>query len=311
MSFLDVLPPAGPVRRYRAHGLTIEVDRPAPRLMPAPDDAASLPLRIEFGEVPVGLRDPETSGPEFQAKVGQYLHRHPGHWAVLVEHGNRARFDALGPLGEDHLWYAAVTNAAAGAGYQRGLYPIHGSCVLQGGGAVAFVGPSGSGKTTTVAGLVRHGLELLCDDLCLARPADGEYVVGRAAPELRLIRDSVEALGWDIGEAIGFQPSRDKFAFARIPASCEEAPLAAIVEVAFDSGSPRLERLTGTRPLQVLVGALRLHMRLHLVPASQRAAAFALVSQMARAIPVYRFTRPRNYGAFDAGLAILIEHFGD
>ena len=41
-----------------------------------------------------------------------------------------------------------------------------------------------------------------------------------------------------------------------------------------------------------------------------RGPAFERVTAMARVIPVYRFTRPRDYAAFDEGAALLMKEFG-
>lgn len=306
-------PPGSPGGRhlYRAYGIALETDRPIPRLMPATGSEATLPVTLEFGPVPDRLDAVEMEDEFFQANASAYLYRQPDAWALLVEDGRRAVFEATSAFSEQIFWYVAVTNAAAVAGYQRGMFPLHGSGVLFPSGMVAFTGPSGAGKTTLTAGLVLRGNPLFADDLCLIGQEGSGFCVGRGAPEIRLLRDAAEALGWDQATSFGHQPQRDKFAFVRDQAPVSQAPLRAIVELAFADGPPRLQRLEGVAPFSALVAGIRLRMGLHLFPPSRRAQAFELVSRMARDIPVYRFTRPRSYQAFSAGADLLVEAFGD
>lgn len=295
---------------YRAYGMTLSLDRPVPRLSPASLSSQDEPVTIEFGTVPVQLDGAESADEFFQATASAYRYHQPGQWTILVKDGRWALFEAMRPLGEEFYWYTAVTNSAAIAGYQRGMFPLHGSGVLFPSGMVAFTGQSGAGKTTLTAGLVQRGFPLFADDLCLIRSGPSGYRTGRGAPEIRLLRDAAEALGWDQGESIGHQRARDKFAFVREKAPVDDAPMRAIVELAFDDGPARLERLSGIDSFTALVGAIRLRMGLPAFPASQRADAFELVTRLTRQIPVYRFTRPRSYSAFAQGLDILTEHLG-
>ncbi|QAY78470.1 HPr kinase/phosphorylase [Sphingosinicella sp. BN140058] len=304
------LPAATATHLYRAYGMTIAVERPVPRLTRLPSRGGDEPIVIEFGTVPQALPNAETYDDYFQATTSEYLFRQPEKWGVLVRDGRWARFEAMTELSDELFWYLAVTNAVGVAGYQRGLFPVHGSGVMFPSGMVAFVGPSGAGKTSLTAGMVLRGHPLFADDLCLIRPEGGTYVTGKGAPELRLLRDAADALGWDRERSIGHQPTRDKFAFVQDDSGIDEAPVRAVVELAFEDGPPRLERLGGVAPFAVLVAAIRLRMGLHLFPRALRPAAFDLVSRMAREIPVYRFTRPRDYGAFAAGADLLSAEFG-
>ncbi|WP_294058257.1 hypothetical protein [Sphingomonas sp.] len=290
--------------------MTLAVDRPAPRLSPLPSPGRDEPISLAFGAVPLALDRPEVQDEYFQATARSYLFRQPKQWAVLVEDGREALFEGGPALSEEQFWYSAVTNAAGVAGYQRGMFPLHGSGVLFPAGMVAFTGRSGAGKTTLTAGLVQRDYPLFADDLCLIRPERGTYLTGRGAPEIRLLRDAAEALGWDHDDSFGHQPARDKFAFVREQSPIDDAPMLAIVELDFADGPPRLERLEGVAPFTALVAGIRLRMGLPSFPRAQRGPAFALVTRMARDIPVYRFTRPRRYEAFAAGLDLLVGAFG-
>ena len=51
--------------------------------------------------------------------------------------------------------------------HQRGLLPLHASCVALGSHAIAISGPSASGKSALAAALVCRGATMLADDLCV------------------------------------------------------------------------------------------------------------------------------------------------
>lgn len=78
----------------------------------------------------------------------------------------------------------------------RGLLPLHGSAVVIGGKAYAFVGDSGAGKSTLAAALVGMGHRLVSDDVvAVAASEDGPPVVLPAYPQQKLWRESLDGLG--------------------------------------------------------------------------------------------------------------------
>jgi hypothetical protein len=79
--------------------------------------------------------------------------------------------------------------------YQRGLFPLHGSCVLLGNAAVIFSGNSGAGKSTLAAALTNAGHTLLSDDVCaLERTPEGRWNIRPAFPRVKLLPDALEHL---------------------------------------------------------------------------------------------------------------------
>jgi hypothetical protein len=77
---------------------------------------------------------------------------------------------------------------------QRGLLPLHASAVELDGAAVAFCGPSGAGKSTLALHLVKRGHRLLCDDICAIDMASGEPRLWPGLINLKLWRESLEAV---------------------------------------------------------------------------------------------------------------------
>jgi hypothetical protein len=79
--------------------------------------------------------------------------------------------------------------------HQRGLFPLHASCVRIGGGAVAFAGRTGTGKSTLAAALARRGHGLIADDVSAIEPAaSGPPQARPSFPRLRLWDEAMRAL---------------------------------------------------------------------------------------------------------------------
>jgi HPr Serine kinase C-terminal domain len=82
--------------------------------------------------------------------------------------------------------------------HQRGLFPLHASCVAIGGKAAALCGQSGAGKSTTALCLTLRGHRLIADDVCVI-DVNGTGVprVLPAFPRLKLWQDTLAALDID------------------------------------------------------------------------------------------------------------------
>lgn len=96
--------------------------------------------------------------------------------------------------------------------HQRGLLPLHASCVRIADGAVAVAGCSGAGKSTLAAGLVRLGHELLTDDITVVDPdgANGPVVLP-TYPRLKLWRHTLEHMGRSVTGLAATRLRLDKY----------------------------------------------------------------------------------------------------
>lgn len=79
--------------------------------------------------------------------------------------------------------------------HQRGLFPLHASCVAIVGKAAAFCGSTGAGKSTTAMHLTLRGHRLIADDVCVidVHAAGGPKVLP-AFPRLKLTLEALAAL---------------------------------------------------------------------------------------------------------------------
>lgn len=82
--------------------------------------------------------------------------------------------------------------------HQRGVLPLRGSCVHRGGDGVVLCGPPGIGKSTLAAALLKHGYEIVSDDVVVVDAATAhDETVPRVLPtvaRLKLWRESLRAL---------------------------------------------------------------------------------------------------------------------
>jgi len=144
--------------------------------------------------------------------------------------------------------------------HKRRLLPIHASCVQIGDRAIAFAGPSAAGKSVLAAAFMQASFPLLADDLIAVDPyADGGPVVWPTFPQLRLWRDSLDALGFAAGNHRRCRPALDKYEVPFAPNSLiRPLRLAAIYHLRCDrmAESASIQPLRGSRGLQAAAGVI-------------------------------------------------------
>jgi hypothetical protein len=109
--------------------------------------------------------------------------------------------------------------------HQRGLFPLHASCVRFAGHAVALTGRPGAGKSTLAGALVQRGHGLVSDDVCaIDVAASGGPMVLPSFPRLKLWEDAMERLGI-AADGVPRAPSdRPKFHFCQ-PGPFDPSPV--------------------------------------------------------------------------------------
>jgi hypothetical protein len=197
---------------------------------------------------------------------------------------------------------AYLTNFAVSAALvQLGEEPLHSTVVNIGGRAIGLLGTSGSGKSTLASYLIDRGGKLLTDDMLRVTMAGGEAIAHPGPYRLKLSKEAAnrylpnavgparwsplgEKLIYELGDPNMARPARRLSALYRL-----DAPM---------SGSDRgvaLEQLTGLELFKT-ISASTMNSRLH-TPA-RLARQFRFAERMARVLPVYRLTYPRNFEVF-------------
>ena len=201
-----------------------------------------------------------------------------------------------------------LTGAVLGAIlHQRGLFPLHASCVSLNGHGIALAGPSGAGKSTLVAALVRQGATFVSDDLCVLEQTDnGSPRVWPSAARAKLDQASLAALDHSGHELDSAGGNRGKYLVPiRITgAGPGPVPLHHLYLIRDSEDPARTERVEGLDAVAALVdetyflrwaGALGL--------AEQ---CFAQAAGVARNLRIDRLLRPRGFQHLDGIVQLIV-----
>lgn len=264
-------------------------------------------LRIDIGPVPPRLDDAEDLSPLLQVN--------PDHQARLEIEGvatywlhstDRIVIDPHIAVDSPDVRTFLFGTVLGLLCHRRGLFPLHASCVVVDGKAIAISGPSGAGKSTLAAALVRRGHRLVADDICaIDTTVPGRPVVRPAFPRVKLWQDSLDAIDID---AAGLEANRlgqmkynlrfsDASHFQAEPVPLDSlyllSPLAAPI-----AGRAAIERLGLTHAAGgVHEQIYRLRIALHWGRAAEL---FSAVGRIIGAVPVHRLTRGPDLASLDA-----------
>lgn len=243
---------------YLLCGWRLRSDVDLPELLPWTGDDRTPDVRLRLDVVPDRLDGAVDAGPLLQIgtgdvcrfglrRVGAYLLRQGREIVVQpAAGGDAASLRAF--------LFGTVFGILA---HQRGLLPLHASCIRVGDAAVAFAGRSGTGKSTLAATFLRRGHAVLADDVTVVDPAhpQGPHVLP-AFPRLKLWQDAVTALAWDTGQLQPVRPELRKYLLpVGTAAFCAEPlPLSAVIrlETVNDPRHAGLEQLRGLAAVSCL-----------------------------------------------------------
>jgi hypothetical protein len=176
-------------------GWRVQSELRLPELAPWAGDDRPPDIVIRFGAVPERLHDSLHAQRALQIdRQGTCLLRVKNIAAYLVNPGEVvvAPFDGAD---EAEIRVFLLGSVFGFLCHQRGLFPLHASCVAIGGKAVALCGPTGAGKSTTATHLAMRGHRLVADDVCVidAHAAGGPRVLP-AFPRLKLTQEALAGL---------------------------------------------------------------------------------------------------------------------
>jgi len=200
-------------RDYSLCGWRVRSAIPLPDSLAWEGDAKPVDITIRFASVPDELPDPIHRTPFLQiSQSGDCLLKIPAVARYFIGQGSVVNIEADQGVSEPEILLFLTGSALGLLCHQRGLFPLHASCVRMGNGAVAFSGQSGAGKSTLAAAMVRRGYSMLSDDVTVidTDAADGPLVFP-ALPRIRLWRDSLEALDIVPDQLMKVRNSLDKF----------------------------------------------------------------------------------------------------
>jgi hypothetical protein len=190
--------------------------------------------------------------------------------------------------------------------YQRGILALHTSVVQVGDHAIAFCGATGAGKSSVAAWLNARGYRLICDDLCCFDFGDGTPRVFPGAPRLKLWRDALVALGHSTDGLERDHFRLDKF-YTDLTAALTQKPRSMPLRAIYllEWGEIGLTRLKGATALHRLVESATYRGDL-LEPMGMVAAHWQRCAELERRVPIFRFTRPRDWSTMNETMQRLI-----
>ena len=252
--------------RYQVYGLTVDSRIEIPELTPA--DELETDISVKLGHVPDRLTSPTRSFDWIEHDPHACLFRVQGIGRFLIENGNsitidrrenrnRRRGEGAPPA---DLRVYLLGSAFGALLHQRGWVPLHVSAVQTDLGVWSFTGDSGAGKSTTVGWLHRrYGWPIVSDDVSVLKPSDPAPNLYPGPRKLKLWQDAVDHLECHDEQLVQDLSNTPKFQlYLSDQSHYQPRPMQALVilDRCDKNESPSLERLTGTRAFEALMGAV-------------------------------------------------------
>ncbi|HEX6308291.1 MAG TPA: hypothetical protein VFZ69_08905 [Longimicrobiales bacterium] len=306
LSTAGAAPAAGAARDVGMYGLRVRSAFDLPE-WPAPPPGEPQVAIVEDAPAPATFEgEPHTVRTTFEEGVVQLEVRGVARYAAIGGSCIRVAPEP-GARPEDVRLY--MTGAMFGLIlHQRGIFPLHASCVAIGGTGVAFAAPSGSGKSTLVAALLQRGATFVTDDICTMTPVRaGASSVWPGPARMKLDEAGVAALE-DAHAPAGLQPAGGNRGKYHVPVGSRptrQAPirLSRVYLLGFGEGEPRLERLGGLESISALVDET--YMLAYAVALGLSPQIFSRAAELSRTITVSRLIRPRGFEHLDPVLDLI------
>lgn len=278
---------------YSACGLVIDSELALPAL--ALSDG-SPHFTVRFGTIDDALSLPQVPAPP----AGRLFN---GEWSLRVEGvarytlGGRDRVvvDRCSLATDDDVRTFLLSSILTAVLHLHGRLPLHAAGVDTEGGAVLFAGASAAGKSALVAGLIRSGFKMICDDIAsVGFDEDGQAIVWGEWPELRIWPDVARWGGWESDVRRRVRPGLTKIAIPTV-GSWRPGPIAVrhvFVLVTRACSSVSVEPRDGRDSFHLLRNFTR-GARL-LGDSELRSQHFHIVDALHRSVPVSVLVRPRD-----------------
>jgi len=272
-------------------GWRIRSEWPLPELLPWTGDDRVPDISIRLGEVPECLPGNPQGGPVCQVNeegLVRYAIRDVA--AYLIREGKEIVIATRLPHGAPDVGLFLLGSVFGIVCHQRGVLPLHASCIAFGDRAVAFAGVSGSGKSTIAAALLALGGLLVSDDVTVVDiRAEGGPMALPSFPRQKLWRDTLDALaippGRPLRSIVDLQkferPVADRFRTepVRLAMICHLRP--SVIRNAMDT-----EKLRGAKALKFLQNNIYRYRVAELLDLSSRQ--FIHVGKLAASVPQQR-----------------------
>ncbi|TYS60089.1 aldolase [Sutcliffiella horikoshii] len=217
---------------YKAFGLNILTEIPLPELdlYKSIFPYADISIKKErLDEKWNSLLDKQL----FHLSINSCMFQVPQIAIFLIQNGNEIIVSPHEGVADDHIRLYLLGTCMGAILMQRRILPLHGSAIAINGKAYAIVGDSGAGKSTTASALLRHGYQLISDDVIpVSFNEQNIPMVTPAYPQQKLWQESIDEFGM---ESSNFRPIIDRETKFAIPVDSQfcdkQLPLAGVFEL--------------------------------------------------------------------------------
>ncbi len=239
---------------YTLFGLTIHSSLQLPELaLASPDTPADVVVRT--GMIPPTIEDVLATGVLYQISARQMRMSIDNIVSFLVSDGQEIIVEPHKSADDASVRLFLLGSALGALLHQRGMLPLHASCIETEYGAVLFVGRSGVGKSTTAAAFHKLGYPILADDITVIQAGeDGVPTVLPGYPQIKLWAESLEKLEQGTTGLEKVRPQIEKYAVP-IRDGFSSKPLAVhAVYILMSNLSPdfSLKPVTGMQKIMIL-----------------------------------------------------------
>lgn len=283
---------------YAGFGLQLISDIALPELLPDTGTAGRADVEIRREDLSEDWNNIRAGNRNHAFHAGEFWLEIPDVAIFRIRNGTQISFSPANGAKETLIRLYLLGSCMGALLLQRRILPLHGSAVVIGGKAYAFVGDSGVGKSTLAAAFIQLGYPLLSDDVIpVSLSRDQTPAVIPAYPQQKLWQESLEQLGMNKNR---YMPIYDaKYAIPVSSQFCREPiPLAGVFEL-MKSGKEEVE----IEPLHGLerLPTLQYHTyRQFLVPLMGLTGwHFSAAASIADRVRMYRLRRPET--GFSAG----------
>lgn len=192
-------------------------------------------------------------------------------------------------------------------GNHRGGLNLHGSAVVVGNLALAFMGLSRRGKTTLAGAFAKAGFPFLTEDVLALEARDAAYLVTPQPSVLRVFGDSAAYLLGDAELAHPDDEKRELSGGDSLPVAAAPVPLGAICILG--PGTAETVQLTGLGEAAALAEVLRHGFLLDVEDKARLRGHFARIAALAGSVPCYRLDYPRRFDHLTSVVETIANHF--
>jgi uncharacterized Zn-binding protein involved in type VI secretion len=249
---------------------------------------------------------------DFHFTNGKYLVRFPGMADFEIsENGKQIAVMPHASIGEATLKHLLYNQAVPLALSRQGLLVLHGSAVMVGGRAAAFLGSTGMGKSSLAASFATSGYSFLTDDALVITGQGAATSVLPGRPAIRLWQDSINGL---LGGSHQLQPVLDYtdkmciLADQSIPHQKYPVPLDAIFALS-NEGSDRVISAE-TRGSDAVLILIRNTLLLDIEEKTALEKHFRQICDLAAFVPVRTLDYPREFANLPGVREHIIANIG-